>query len=168
MTDENSPICGADLERWRLTNGLTMASAADALGLQTVRWSEYTNDKNAALPIPDPAVAILLHLYMSFPDSSPIGRPLDIREFSEALGFEGEKGDVARFAALIGRSKASAHRLLRQNGTPGRPTVRLVDAIRRLSLSKEEALRVLTQVVEDVGVRQGRPRVLERGWEGGE
>ncbi|MBA5690536.1 hypothetical protein [Rugamonas apoptosis] len=168
MTDKNSPICGADLERWRLANGLTMASAADALGLQTVRWSEYTNDKNAALPIPDPAVAILLQLYTRFPDSSPIARSLDIREFSEALGFEGSRGDVVHFAALIGRSKASAHRLLRQNGTPGRPTIRLADAIRRLSLTKEEALRVLTQVVEDVGSRQGRPDVLERGWEGSE
>lgn len=168
MIDKPSPICGADLERWRLTNGLTMASAADALGLQPVRWYEYTSEKLAALPIPDPAVAILLQLYTSFPDSSPVARPLDIREFCEALGLEGNRRDVVRFAALIGRSRSSAHRLLRQNGTPGRPTVRLVDAIRRLDLSKEETMRVLTQVVAEVGLRQGRPDVLERGWEGEE
>ena len=160
------PLCGADLERWRLANVLTKASAADALGLQITRWDDYTSENQMTLPIPDPAVAILLQLYLSYPEASPVARRLDMREFCDALGLGDSTGDLVRLAALIGRSKSSAHRLLRHNGTPGRPTVRLVDAVQRLQLPKDELLHVLGAIVEQVGKRQGRDDVLERGWEG--
>ena len=166
MADKLPPICGADLERWRLANGLTKASAADALGLQITRWDDYTSETRIALPIPDPAVAILLHLYVKYPAASPVARRLDMREFCETLGLGDSTGDLIRLAALIGRSKSSAHRLLRHNGTPGRPTVRLVDAVQRLHLPKDETLRVLGEIVEEVGKRQGHADVFERGWEG--
>ncbi|MDD2061407.1 hypothetical protein NPS58_28735, partial [Pseudomonas putida] len=58
-TDEIQPICGTDLERWRIENGLTKVAAADAFGLQKAKWEELTGPEKSAEQINDPVVAML-------------------------------------------------------------------------------------------------------------
>ena len=53
------PICGTDLERWRLENGLSKVAAADAFGLQKAKWEELTSPERSTQPVTDPAVALV-------------------------------------------------------------------------------------------------------------
>ncbi len=164
MMNKRNPLCGADLERWRLANGLTKATAADAFGLQIVKWDELTDPRNSAQAIADPTVAMLLQLYQTHPESSPVSEAVDMSAFYEFLGLVDNPRDREKFAALIGRSAPSAYRLLLHGGKPGRPLTRLVVAVRKLGLPAEATLSLMTDVAGQVGERQGCPDVLANGW----
>jgi hypothetical protein len=164
MADKRKPLCGADLERWRLANGLTKASAADAFGLQVVKWDKLTDPKAAHLQIADPTVALLLQLYTTRPESSPVAQVVDMNEFYAFLGFDDKPRDREMFAAMIGRSAPSAYRLLLHGGKPGRQLTRLVVALRRLGMSSKSTRALMTKVAREVGEMQGCPDVLENGW----
>ncbi len=158
------PICGADLERWRLANGLTKATAADALGLQLSRWQELTAPAAAAVPVDDPAVALLLELYQRHRRASPVPPVVDVRQFYDYLGFSDTARDRAAFAALIGRSPPSAHRLTKGGGAPGSVLKRLVEGVLRLNLPPKKARELMTALAQRVGERQGCADVLQDGW----
>lgn len=166
MADKRKPLCGADLERWRLANGLTKASAADAFGLQVVKWDKLTDPKAAHLQIADPAVALLLQLYTTRPESSPVSQVVDMNEFYAFLGFDDKPRDREMFAAMIGRSAPSAYRLLLHGGKPGRQLTRLVVALQRLGMTSKSTRALMTKVAREVGEMQGCPDVLENGWKG--
>lgn len=166
MTDKPNPLCGADLERWRLTNRLSQAGAADAFGLQVVKWYRLIDPKTRHLPIADPTVALLLQLYTTRPESAPVAQVADISGFYAFLGFDDNPRDRELFAALIGRSASSAYRLLLHGGKPGRQLTQLVLALRRLGMTSKSTRALMTKVAREVGEMQGCPDVLENGWKG--
>ena len=158
------PFCGADLERWRVENGLTKVEAADAFGLQKVKWDELTSAARSQEPLSDPVLAMLLHVYRQHPESSPVQVPPDIAEFYEFLGLQDSPQDREAFATLIGRAPPSVYRHLLHNGKPGRPVIRWIEAIRRMKLTSKQSLRLMADVVSSVGDRQRVEKVLIQGW----
>ena len=166
-TDEIQPICGTDLERWRIENGLTKVAAADAFGLQKAKWEELTGPEKSAEQINDPVVAMLLFLYRTHPESSPVQPPLDIKDFYDYLGLQDSPQDRDTFATLIGRSPPSVYRLMLHDGKPGRPVMKWVEALKRMDLTPKQCKRVMQDVVSKVGERQKVERVLIQGWSKG-
>jgi hypothetical protein len=164
MSEENAPICGADLERWRVGHGLSKVMAADAFGLQLSKWEELIHKDQLSTPLKDPVIAMILKLYTDHPEAAPLQRPLDIGEFYGFLGLQDTPKDKEAFATLIGRSPPSVYRLLVHDGKPGRPLVRWMEAVRRLQLSPRASLKVMESVVSDVGFRQNVGNVLVDGW----
>lgn len=158
------PICGADLERWRIENGLTKVAAADAFGLQKAKWEELTSIEHSAKPISDPVVAMLLYLYQNNPESAPVQLPPDVKEFYDFLGLKDTPQDRDKFAVLIGRSAPSVYRLLLHNGKPGRPVMRWIEAIRRMKFTPKKSLHLMADVVSSVGECQQIDKVLIHGW----
>lgn len=147
-------ICGTDLERWRIENGLTKVAAADAFGLQKAKWEELTSTEKSSDQIADPVLTMLLFLYRKHPDSAPVQLAPDIKEFYEYLGLQDTPQDRDKFAMLIGRSPPSVYRLLLHNGKPGRPVMRWIDAVRRLKLTPRESLRMMADVASRLGDRK--------------
>ncbi|RSZ55259.1 antirestriction protein [Massilia atriviolacea] len=164
MTDQTPPICGADLERWRVGNGLTKVMAADAFGLQLAKWEELIGKDQLSEPVNDPVVAMILQLYTEHPESAPIQKALDIKEFYEFLGLQDNPKDKEAFATLIGRSAPSVYRLLVHDGKPGRPLIRWMEAVKKLQLSPRASLKTMESVVSKVGFRQKMGNVLVDGW----
>lgn len=164
MTDQFPPICGADLERWRIGNGLSKVMAADAFGLQKFRWEELTGPSQSSNIIADPLIAMLLQLYQDHPEAAPIPQAPDIKEFYEFLGLEDTPQDREKFATLIGRSPPSVYRLLLHDGKPGRPLLKWLEAVRKLNLPPKKSLKLMTDVVGRVGNRQNVEKVLIQGW----
>ncbi|WDN17614.1 hypothetical protein [Xanthomonas oryzae] len=162
--EQRQPICGTDLERWRIENGLTKVAAADAFGLQKAKWEELTSAEKSAKQIADPVVAMLLHLYRQHPESAPVKLPPDVKEFYDYLGLQDTPQDRDKFATLIGRSPPSVYRLLLHDGKPSRPVMRWIEAVRRLKLTPKKTLRMMTDVVSSVGDRQHVEKVLIQGW----
>lgn len=152
---QTAPLCGADLELWRIENGLTKSEAADAFGLQKAKWEQLVGSESAREVLGDLTVAMLLHLYRQHPDAAPMAAPPNVGEFYEFLGLEDSRRDRELFAVLIGRSHASAHRLLFQRGTPGRPVVRWIEAIKRMRLSSERTRELMLDVAHTVVEQQG-------------
>lgn len=157
------PICGIDLERWRVGRGLTKASAADLFGLQPTKWEKMTCAEHCQELIDDPALALLLYTYENFENALPLIDP-DVKEFYEFLGLRDVPQDKERFATLIGRSTQSVYRFLDHEGKPGRPVVRWIQAVRRLNLKPNKSLRFMAEVVSAVGEAQQVKEVLVRGW----
>jgi hypothetical protein len=158
------PFCGADLERWRVENGLSKAEAADAFGLQKAKWETLTSAAHANEPLADPVLAMLVQVYRQHPDSSPVQAPPDITEFYEFLGLQDSPQDRETFATLIGRAPPSVYRHLLHNGKPGRPVIRWIEAICRMKLTPKQSLRLMSDVVSSVGERQQVAKVLIQGW----
>jgi hypothetical protein len=158
------PICGSDLERWRIENGLSKATAADAFGLRTVAWDAFVAPESAALPVDDPVIAMLFHVYVAHPDAAPVREAPSIAEFYAWLGFGDDVQDRLDFAALIGRSVPTVYRHLLHNGRAGRPVIRWMEALRRLGLSPRATKNLMEQTVQEIAERQGVPGVLKRGW----
>ncbi|AXQ51009.1 hypothetical protein DZC31_30335 (plasmid) [Stenotrophomonas rhizophila] len=159
------PICGTDLERWRLENGLSKVAAADAFGLQKAKWEELTSPERSTAPISDPAVALCLYAYKNFPESSPVEHPPSIKEFFEELGFDADSPqDLEMFATLTGRSASSAYRLIKHDGKPGRPIVRWIEAVRRLNMTSKQSQKFMRDAVSTVADHQGVEKVLIQGW----
>lgn len=164
MSKAPLPICGADLERWRIGNGLTKVIAADAFGLQLSKWEDLISKENHSSPIADPVIAMTLQLYLDHPETAPTQTPPDIREFYEFLGLKDTPKDKETFAALIGRSPPSVYRLLVHDGKPGRPLVRWMEAVRKLHLAPRASRKVMESVASKVGFSQGVGNVLVDGW----
>ena len=158
------PFCGADLERWRVENGLSKVAAADAFGLQKAKWDELTHPSKAGEPLSDPVLGMLLHVYNSSPKSSPVQHAPDIAEFYSWLGLHDSPQDRETFAILIGRAPPSVYRHLLHNGKPGRPVIRWLEALTRLGVSPKATLKLMADAASSVGDRQGVPKVLVQGW----
>lgn len=161
------PICGADLERWRIGNGLTKVIAADAFGLPFSKWEELISKEQMSRPIADPAVAMILQLYIEHPETAPVRQTPDVREFYAFLGLTDTPKDKEAFAALIGRSAPSVYRLLNADGKPGRPLIRWMEALRKLQMSPRATRKVMEVVASEVGYRQRYGNVLIEGWKRG-
>lgn len=159
------PICGTDLERWRLENGLSKVAAADAFGLQKAKWEELTSTERSTQPVTDPAVALCLYVYRNHPESSPVRMPPSIKEFFDFLGFDSENPqDLEIFATLTGRSASSAYRLIKHDGKPGRPVIRWIEAVRRLNMTSKQSHTFMRNAVSSVADHQGVEKVLIQGW----
>jgi hypothetical protein len=144
-------------------NGLSKEKASDAFGLPKAKFEALISAQRCNDPIQDPVVAMLWHLYCAHAESTPIQKPPNLSEFYDYLGFGESTQHKEAFAALIGRSPPSVFRFL-QNGTPGRPVVRWVEAIQRMNLDAKKALMVMADAVNAVGTRQGVDRALLQGW----
>ena len=164
MTQLPSPLRGVDLEQWRIRRGLSVVLAADAFGLQKGKWEELTNEPRLSKEIGDPVLTMLLHLYQQYPESAPEKVVFDVKEFYEFLGLQDSAQDREMFASLIGRSPPSVIRLMMHDGTPGRPLVRWMEAVRKLKRTPKQTLKVMAEVANTVGARQGIPNVLTQGW----
>jgi len=157
-------LCGSDLELWRLENALTKSEASDAFGLRRGSWDELVGPEHSLDVISDPAVAMLLYLYRLHPETAPVSAPPKVSEFYEFLGFEDSPQHREDFAILIGRSKPSVYRLLADNGTPGRPIVRWMEAIRRMGLTPKQSRNLMSDIANKVGEQHGIENVSTRGW----
>jgi len=164
MNQPLSPLRGVDLEQWRMRRGLSVILAADAFGLQKGKWEELTNEPLLSEEIGDPVVAMLLHLYQQYPEAAPAKALFDVKEFYEFLGLKDSAQDRETFASLIGRSPPSVIRLLLHEGRPGRPLIRWMEAVRKLKLTPKQTLKVMVEVANTVGGRQGISNVLTHGW----
>ncbi|WP_238446862.1 hypothetical protein [Azohydromonas australica] len=126
--------------------------------------------ERGAQPLTDPAVAMLLQIYLQYPKSAPKPVDPDIKEFFQWLGFkEDQPQDFAMFAALIGRSPPSVYRHIRphdrnHHSLPGRPVLRWIEAVSRLNLTPRESLKLMAEIVAIVGQRQQAGDVLSEGW----
>jgi hypothetical protein len=164
MSQDLPPLRGADLEQWRVRRGLTVVMAADAFGLQKGKWEELTSEPSLSKEIADPVVAMLLHLYQQYPETAPTKSSFDVKEFYEFLGLKDAPQDRELFASLIGRSPPSVIRLMLHQGTPGRPLVRWLEGVKKLKLTSKQTLKVMSEVANTVGDRQGFANVLTQGW----
>lgn len=164
MSEALQPICGADLERWRIGNGLSKVIAADAFGLKLSKWEELISKDQLMLPIADPVIAMILQLYITQPDSAPVRKQPDVREFYDFLGLTDTPKDKEAFATLIGRTPSSVYRLLVHNGKPGRPLVRWMEAVQKLQLAPRATRKLMETVASEVGHRQRSGNVLAEGW----
>jgi len=158
------PFCGADLERWRVENGLSKVAAANAFGLQKAKWDKVTHSSKASEPLSDPALGMLLQVYNSHPRSSPVQQAMNVVEFYEWLGLQDSTQDREDFATLIGRAPPSVWRLLLHDGKPSRPVICWLEALKRLNLTPKQTLKLMADVVSTVGERQGVAKVLQHGW----
>lgn len=153
------------MELWRLENALTKTQASEAFGLRKVKWDELVSPARAQKPLDDPILSMLLDLYRSHPESSPVALPPEVSEFFAFLGMTLEsQQDRELFAVLIGRSKPSVHRLLIDHGTAGRPVQRWIEAIRRMRLTPKQTRLLMSDIATKVGMHQGIDNVLSRGW----
>lgn len=157
------PICGADLERWRVEHNLTKAAAAELFGLQPARWDALTKDANLGHAIADFTIAMLLHLYRTYPNTVPTKNIVNVGEFFDSLGLQRTVNkDRAWFAWLIGRAPAAAHQILLHNGTPGRPLIRWIEAVQRMKLPADKTMRLMEQVADHIRQRQQLKRSNSR------
>lgn len=140
------PVCGHDLDRWRLKNGLKKTTAADFFGLPWTKWDKLTSPGHADAPLDDPVLAMLLRLYTEKPEAAQLQQAPDIKAFYTFLGFENNPKDKEAFAALTGRSMPSIYRLLDYDGSPGRPLLRWIEAIKRLGLSPAQSLKLMNKI----------------------
>ena len=101
--NQRPPICGQDLDKWRLANGLSKAAAAAAFGLQRARWDKLTSPTGRLLPLQDPVLGMLLEIYTRRPECAPQREVEDVQEFYEFLELTDSGEDRARFAKLLGR-----------------------------------------------------------------
>lgn len=168
---ESNNVYGADLERWRLENGLSKPEAAEAFGIQPVKWDKLTNHKALLEPIHDPIIVMLLVCYTNYPDSVPIKRPPKINDFFQSLGLSlNEPTDLAMFATLIGRSAPSVYRILMHDGNPGRPVMKWLEALIRLKQSSSKTdvdiKKLMIEIVKLAAEKQNVQDVLINGWEG--
>ncbi len=164
MVEQVPPFCGADLERWRVGVGMTRAMAAETFGIPRAKWDELTSVLRSSKPIEDPVVAMLLQLFIAYPESAPVQPPADIKGFYAFLGLSDTPRDRELFATLIGRSQPTVIRLLLHDGKPSRSLMKWVDAIRRLKLSPKRSQKVMAEMVSAVGSRQRIDNVLIDGW----
>ncbi|MFY2610799.1 hypothetical protein HMPREF3069_05190 [Achromobacter xylosoxidans] len=154
------PLCGRDLERWRLENGLKKTVAADLFGLPWTKWDKLTDPAYADAPLTDPVVAMLLTVYRDHPEAAPLQESPEIKDFYTFLGFENTTQDREAFATLVGRSVPSIYRLLQNDGNPGRPLLRWIEAIKRLNLSPKQSIKLMTEIATRVSSRN-KSRELE-------
>ena len=49
-------------------------------------------------------------------------------------------------------------------GTPGRPLVKWLEGVKKLRLTPKQTLKVMSEVANNVGDRQGIANVLTQGW----
>ena len=166
-TDTNAsqlpPICGADLERWRVENNLTKAAAAELFGLQPARWDALTKDKNLGRTVTDLTIAMLLHLYRTYPNTVPARGVVNVGEFFDSLGLQRSVNkDRAWFAWLIGRAPAAAHQILLHNSRPGRPLIRWIEAVKRMKLPADKTMRLMEQIADHIRQRQQLVRSSSR------
>jgi hypothetical protein len=157
-------LCGSDLEVWRLENALSKSEAADAFGLRRGTWDELVSPAQSQRVISDPAVAMLLYLYRVHPETAPVSVRPKVSDFYEFLGFEDSPQHREDFAILIGRSKPTVYRLLNENGTPGRPIVRWIEAVRRMGLTSKQSRNLMSDIASKVGEQHGIENVSTRGW----
>ncbi|WP_082149708.1 hypothetical protein [Bordetella pseudohinzii] len=147
------PLCGRDLERWRLEHGLKKTVAADLFGLPWTKWDKLTDPANADAPLTDPVVAMLLTVYREYPGAAPLQESPEIKDFYAFLGFENTTQDREAFATLVGRSVPSIYRLLQNDGNPGRPLLRWIEAIKRLNLPPKQSIKLMTEIATRVSSR---------------
>jgi len=164
LEQDQLSIRGADLERWRIVNGLSKQQAADAVGLQKVKYEEITTPPKSSEVLADPAIAMLLLLYQLYPASSPVQPQPNITDFYEYLELKDSPADRDMFAILIGRSAPTSYRLLLHNGKPGRPVIRWIEAIRRLRMPPKATLKTMSEIASLVGNKNGIHEVLSQGW----
>ncbi|WP_084267477.1 hypothetical protein [Azohydromonas lata] len=173
----DTAICGIHLEKWMMDRKLTKAEAAEAFGLQRVKWDELTRDDRKLEPVDDPVVAMLYEVYRQHPKAYPRPVPPDIKEFFLWLGLrEDQPQDFTTFAALIGRAPPTAYRLIRppklkkaslqakNKPSPSRSVLRWIEALRRLNLTPRQTLKLMVDVAASVGQRQQAGNVLSEGW----
>jgi hypothetical protein len=158
------PFCGADLERWRLENGLSKALAADAFGLPYAKYEQLISLECRHRAINDPLVAMLLELYSLHPQAAPVEKKPNLIEFYDYLGFKDSRQNREMFVTLIGRSATSAYRLLDHKGAPGSRVLRWIEAIQRMNLNSKKTLKLMVDVATRVGERRGVENVLINGW----
>lgn len=158
------PLRGADLESWRTNNNLSKPAACEAFGIQLARWADITSPERRNQPLQEPILALLLYLYIQFPEASPINKKPNIRKFYYQLGLHDTPGDRELFATLVGLTTPSAYRLIMNDGNPSRPVLRWVEALQRMQLEPKKCLETMKAVVEQVAVRQNVQDVLNKGW----
>lgn len=141
------PICGADLECWRVENDLPKSTAAEMFGLQRARWDIFISDEYRSRPIPDLTVAMLLHLYRAYPESVPKNDGIDIKKFYESLGLTDSSADRDTFAKLIGRSTPSVYRMMLHDSKPSGQVSRLIEAVKRIKLPPNKTPRGLMESI---------------------
>lgn len=142
------PITGADLEIWRLTYGLTKTDAANAFGLQKLRWSKITSSENATKPITDLTIVMVYLIYNVYPETSPAKKQLETKDFyKNYLKLSDTPGDKELFAKLIGRSVASIYRLF-DDGNAGRPVLQLLEAVKSITPKGEKGRNIMVSVAE--------------------
>lgn len=153
--DRLPPICGADLERWRIENRLSKSAAAEAFGLQRRRWDIWTCAQNLRTPLKDRTVAMLLHLYRTHPKTVPMREAVpDFAQFCAELGIQDNVPENRkRLAELIGRSTAAVYRML-EGGKPSPQVARWMEAIRRMGLPPIRAQNFMAMVADAVEQRQ--------------
>jgi len=147
------PVCGWDLVRWQQECGLKETTAADLLGLPWAKWKKLTSRSNADAPLTDPLVAMLLTLYSEKPEAAPLQEAPGIKQFYTFLGLEDNTQDREAFATLVGRSVPSIYRLIQNDGKPGRPLLRWIEAIKRLNLSPKQSIKLMSNIATRVGNR---------------
>jgi len=142
------PITGADLESWRISNGLNKNDAANAFGLQKLRWAALTSSAQMHKPIQDLTIVRTYLIYNLFPETSPGKKRFETRDFyKNYLKLSDTPGDKELFAKLIGRSVASIYRLF-DDGNVGRPVLQLLEAVKNLSTTGEKARNIMLSVAE--------------------
>lgn len=157
-------ITGADLEKWRLSNGFKKGEAADAFGIQRAKWETLISPEQVDKPIKDPVIAMLWFLYQNHPESSPVQKTADLQEFYDFLELQNSPKDRWHFALLIGRSESSVIRLLMNDGIASRQVIRWIEGIKRLKLSPKASRHLMTEVVNQVGQSLDIDNVLINGW----
>lgn len=156
------PICGDDLECWRIEHNLSKIAAAEMFGLQRARWDVFTSDENRSRPITDNTVAMLLHLYRTYPSSMPVDTTVDIKDFYRSIGLSDSSSDRELFAKLIGRSVPSVYRLMLHDAKPSGQVACLIDAVKRMQLPNRKARELMELIASHVCVRQKNERAASR------
>lgn len=154
------PICGADLECWRVEHDLSKSTAAEMFGLQRARWDMFISDEYRSRPIPDLTVAMLLHLYRTHPESVPKNDAVDVKKFYyESIGLTDSSVDRGAFAKLIGRSTPSVYRMMLHDAKPSGQVARLIEAVKRIKLPPNKTQRGLMEsIASHVRQRQKNER----------
>ena len=151
------PFRNDDIEAFRIQHGLTIVEACECLGLQRASWTTMLRSPDSM--IEDNSVCAVLEFYSLYPETIPIKRILDMREYMESLSLDPETPkDKIIFSLAHGKEKASSYRWL-QGGTsrPSASVERLMAAVSRLSgdLPGSERLAILKEVAKSVARRQG-------------
>jgi hypothetical protein len=159
--NQKNPICGQDLDKWRLANGLSKGAAAGAFGLQRARWDKLTSPTSKLLPLQDPVLGMLLEIYTRRPECAPRREVEDVQEFYDFLELGDSGEDRATFAKLLGRSKPSICRLLlskTEDKKPGRPVMQWMRAVRETKLKPAQARALMEEIAADVDRRNKRSK----------
>lgn len=144
MGTKKQILRGNDLERWRLDNGLVVATAAESFGIPKRRWEKYTSENEI---ITERRIIDLYIIYTEHPDTVPFPPPPDYVALLDELDITNDTKGWKELAHLLGISLTAVLRVLDSNSAT-RELEKYVLALQRTGLYGKKMKTFMQEIAE--------------------